>query len=87
MRRPPQQPTWKQGDVLTAAILIAVVIAVFLGVFGWTAAGNPYSDLTCDELTRQLLTMTGVDATQPYDVETVADISAAGKDKGCPILP
>ena len=52
-----------------------------------TVAGIPYSDLTCDELTRQMLTMTGVDATQPYDVETVAEINAARKDRGCTILP
>ena len=38
---------------------------------------------TCPELTTEMLKMTGVDATEDYDLARVREINAVRRDKGC----
>lgn len=60
-------------------ILIGVVLAV-LYVIG-KVAGHP---ATCDELTAEILTMTGANASEPFDAERVQDLNRDRDDLGCP---
>lgn len=60
-------------------ILIGVVVAV-LYVIGRTG-GDP---ATCSELTAEILTMTGANATEPFDAAKVQDLNRDADALGCP---
>jgi hypothetical protein len=64
--------------VIVASLLLVVVVSV---VVAFVVAYEPAS---CDDLTAEILTMTGPDATEDYDVDRVREINEQRQRQGCP---
>lgn len=64
--------------VVALAIAAVIVVAVLV-----VDALNGRTSATCAELTTEMLTMTGPNATVDYDLERVQEINAARADQGC----
>lgn len=62
----------------------AVLLLLAITSLGLTACeSGEFADMSCQELTTQMLKMTGVDASEPYDLERVKAINEARAEKGC----
>lgn len=59
------------------------VLVAFLGLGAYLTETDPLRDMTCRELTVEMLKMTGTDPTEPFDVERVRDINAARERRDC----
>lgn len=64
---------------LLSALMLGVLVAAMVVAF----QPDPYASMTCDQLTAQMLKMTGAGATEPYDLEKVRAINQARTEGGC----
>ena len=78
---PRQRRYTRSGLWVTAVIVGGGLIALLLTI--GAASNNDFKNMTCAQLTAETLKMTGVDATEEYDLDRVRAINAARDDKNC----
>lgn len=67
-------------------VVLAVAAAVTLaGLILVTSLTTTTSDLSCEEITAEILDMTGPNATEDYDADRVRELNEARANKGCEV--